>query len=471
MSDKELRLKARLEGGEETAAGLDKISGAEERVADDTKKSAGATEEATTAQDKLNAAESDYIGILNSIHPALGQMVDAGLKASKVAGDMAGANLSAVGIWQKLTAAIQANAAALKLIGAGGLVVVGIMAIVRATQKMKEEFEAATKAIEDNAKALTLLKQEEAARKQAIEDIAERRMEGGLTAAEAEEAAQRAGRIQGRTPALAGEAINQAVALYAQRTEEQQRDIAYLIQSGKLQVDPSMAQAELDARVDAALGQFAEQAAAYFGREAEQQRASTGAARQQMRGQEGGNLADLMRMLEGMLPPGADVERYAQLAQRYGTVEALEQARQVGLPGGGVKVGIPGSMMAERLTAEEYATLKRILRAGSKGSPVAVSPAEAAEATETKQRLDAKIAASQARIAELEATRYTREQMPTMELGLLLRELTNRLKELKTQRAEVHYHQQHARFVTTDADATRRRTVNGESERERRGVG
>ncbi|MGB2986386.1 MAG: hypothetical protein WBE26_10930 [Phycisphaerae bacterium] len=58
-------------------------------------------------------------------------------------------------------AAIRANAATLKLIGAGGAVALAIWAITRSVKAMREEFERATKAIKDQVDALTELRGQE----------------------------------------------------------------------------------------------------------------------------------------------------------------------------------------------------------------------------------------------------------------------------------------------------------------------
>ena len=459
--EQELKLKARLEGGEETAAGLDKISGAEERVADDTKKSAGATEEATTAQDKLNAAESDYIGILNSIHPALGQMVDAGLKASKVAGDMASANLSAVGIWQKLTAAIQANAAALKLIGAGGLVAVAIMAIVHATRKMKEEFEAATRAIEENARALTELKEAERDRQQAIEDIAERRPEGGLSADQARAAAQRAKDIQMMQPWLQAEAIDRAAALYGERTREEQARAAYLQQAGKLSIEPTMPAAELEARLNAALERHAEAITAAFARERQQERELGEAARQQQADRTiGGSYEAILEFARrAAAGTGLDADELARMAAAFREVQAeygdlltpdilrTELAKVIGREDEGILGGY--FKRTEPISAQELAFVERIVQLieiASRGGQQSAGAGDQAGAA-----------------MESAATR--------MEQAAAKMERAAEKQEEAGRRPQVTYHQEHGRFVVPDADAYRRRCVNGESERERRGVG
>jgi len=75
---------------------------------------------------------------------------------------------------KKAQSAILANTGALKLMLAGGAVVAGILLIVNAIQKMKEE-EAAAKAIRDQTDALNELESQRRERQGEIERISDRR--------------------------------------------------------------------------------------------------------------------------------------------------------------------------------------------------------------------------------------------------------------------------------------------------------
>ena len=169
----ELTTKFKTEGAEQTAKAHDQLAGAQKKVVDGTKEGAGATRDAAGAQDKLNASEGDFIGLLSAVHPALGQFVDAGLKASKVAGDLATKNINLKEVMGKVTAAIKGNAKALALIGAGGAVVLALLAIAKAWSVIKEKAERATEAARRNREEVNKNKKEEEDLKTAIEKVAD----------------------------------------------------------------------------------------------------------------------------------------------------------------------------------------------------------------------------------------------------------------------------------------------------------
>jgi len=68
-------------------------------------------------QDKLNASERTYIGLLSQISPALGSFVEGGVRSIKVAGDLASKNLELTGVLKGAKDMILQNANGLALLG------------------------------------------------------------------------------------------------------------------------------------------------------------------------------------------------------------------------------------------------------------------------------------------------------------------------------------------------------------------
>lgn len=199
MADAELRARATLEGGEETARGLTEIGEAQKGVSAEGQKGAQVTEQATEATDKMRSSMEDVNSLLSRIHPALGAFGDALFKGSKMAGDLASANIDLNAVQQKGLSVIRENAKALTLIGAGGAVALGIWAIVKAYQALSAEAERNEDIIKKNREEVTRQKEELAALAEAYERAANaRRAFEAVGVAEKETGTGRAKRIAER---------------------------------------------------------------------------------------------------------------------------------------------------------------------------------------------------------------------------------------------------------------------------------
>lgn len=203
-----------VKGAAQAAKDFDKISKAQKGLTDKSTAAVEQTAKVDAATKQLTASESDFIGVLSRINPQLGGMADALLKGSKIAGAAASQNIDLARTFQKVSAAVTKKAGAFKLLLAGGAVVIGIMAIVKAIQREREELDKATEAVKRHRNALNTLKQEEQDRQQAIEDIADRRKwVGGLSADESRQALVLAESIGKQFEGLKPENINQVVGM------------------------------------------------------------------------------------------------------------------------------------------------------------------------------------------------------------------------------------------------------------------
>jgi hypothetical protein len=243
-----------------------------------------ASEKAAGSQDKLNASSEVYVSLLRRIHPALGNFVDSIIKGSKVAGDLAQEELSLGGVLGTVAEAVKGNAAALALIGAGGAVVLAINLVASAVRKMREDFEAATKAVKALADAQTELRKGEAGEQAAIEALRDKFKAGPFSAEQARAAAATAGDISGRPEYafLSSDAIQQAIAAVGPRVErggtrslDEIVRIVTLIETGRLAIEPGKTQAAIDSRIDRALARSGDGVTAILAREAEQARELT----------------------------------------------------------------------------------------------------------------------------------------------------------------------------------------------------
>ncbi len=152
--DRKLTTEVQVKGAEKAADQFSKVAAAEEHVAKGQEGTAASAEKAAEATDKLNASTDDLTGLLNAVHPALGGFAETLLRGSKVAGDLASRNISLAGAHKKAAAMAKQHAGALKLLGAGGAVVLGIAAIVAVVQALKAAHEEAEEAARKQTEAL-----------------------------------------------------------------------------------------------------------------------------------------------------------------------------------------------------------------------------------------------------------------------------------------------------------------------------
>ena len=449
-----LTVEAQAKGFDKTAAEVSKVAEAEERLEGQTTGAAKATDAASEAAQKLNASESDYVEILRQVNPALGNLADSLLKGGRVAGDLASQNINLAGAFGKATEAIKNNAGALKLIGAGGAVVLGIYAITQAVKAMREEHERATEAIKRHREALNELKQEEADQKQTIEDIADRRRRGGFGADEAQQAVQTAEAIGKQFEALKPENINQVVAMLGDLnlSREQMTQAAVLQQLGQLQLDPGMSAETMRRYFDVALRRNAEQVETFLTRERTQgqgfglggERASE--ARTEAAA-EGGSTLQLEKVIREALGPGAaaeDVKRMVELVGQFGTKGGLEAGIQEA-------TGISGVLLRP-LSAllEAVRGLTPVIPVEQQGDffqrPVALTGPDLADLRKVLEALAVKVDAN-TRAVERATEEQDREEPKTV----------NNL--------------QFSKHTYPDARAKRAATVNGENRRDQREAG
>lgn len=178
-------IKAKTEGFDASAKDVEKLAGAEQQLGKNLEDAAGKTKDKNKEQEKLNAGEGDYIDILRRINPALGDLADGLLKGSKVAGDMASKQIDLGKAFGGATDAIKNNAGALKLLGAGGAVFLGISAISSAMARMRQEAELTTKAAQELVEAFNEVERTRRDQQASIEKSTAGRFEGPVSADEA----------------------------------------------------------------------------------------------------------------------------------------------------------------------------------------------------------------------------------------------------------------------------------------------
>lgn len=146
-------IKIGQEGAEATGKAIRKVDEEQQQLGKTTKGQIKPTEDLTETQQKLNAAEGDYVGILGQIHPALGAVAGASINATKIAADMANKQISLRGALWKVTAAAKANIATLKLLGATGAVVAGIALVVKVYNSLRESMTRSTESLQAGDRA------------------------------------------------------------------------------------------------------------------------------------------------------------------------------------------------------------------------------------------------------------------------------------------------------------------------------
>ncbi|MGB2985134.1 MAG: hypothetical protein WBE26_04570 [Phycisphaerae bacterium] len=399
MADQKLTSEVEIKGAEKGAQQLKGVADAQKGVTGQVEEAAKGADKATEAQQKLSASESDFIGVLSRINPMLGGLVDSLFKSSKIAGDLASANINLTNVFGKLSGAVKVNAATLKLIGAGGAVALAIWAITRAVKAMREEFERATSAIKAQVDALTELRGQQREQQQVLENLADQRGEGGYgTPDEARAAAQRVQQVGQHAPYLDEPAIMQAVAMAsAERSTADLERIALAISSGRLELEPGAPPVARERAIERALNRYAEVLDKTVSREQAQRRELYGEAADQMQRQAGGSLDALIKVVEqATRGEGFDSMRLAQGLQVLADARALsETSRFKGKVGTGLPWTITmGDVVARAakdagvalegggLSEKEFATvegLERLIR----------SQAETAEKLERAAELQA----------------------------------------------------------------------------------
>lgn len=150
-----IEIVAAVQGTQQAAQELNKLSAAQEQVtgatapvAEATQKATEATKEATEATQAQTAAGSDYIALLREIDPALGRVADAMLKGGKIAGDLATKQIDLSNIGKLGTDVFAKYAGALKLLGAGAVALYGFGKLKESIKEVGDAAERSTKQLE-----------------------------------------------------------------------------------------------------------------------------------------------------------------------------------------------------------------------------------------------------------------------------------------------------------------------------------
>ncbi len=354
--EQDLKLRVSQDGAEETAAAVGKVETAQKKVAGTAVESAAATETATEATKKAAASNEDLFNILNKIHPGLGEIAQTMSRGSKVAGDFATKNIELANVFGSLKTAVTENAGALKLLLAGGAVAIGIGLIGAAVAKMKAEFEEATKAINDNAKALDELRGKQIEEQASIEQIADaRKRVAPITPEQSSEALARAEAVRARLPELGDGSIRRAAGVTAGLDgvdQDMVEQLAILLDrrpnfklNGDADADSIRRQIQQGVTREAPFIEGFRQretrqgAGLGTGRLPGGTEAEDRARRQAVAA--GGETNELKGFASTRVNPGTDLDRLTQLAQKFGSVGALEDAlKNPGLgPGSSVQSG------------------------------------------------------------------------------------------------------------------------------------
>jgi len=353
--------------------------------------------ELTPAQEKqevLNLSTRNFVGLLRQVSPGLAFYVEGLFRSVHVAGELANKNLELNDILKAGKDFITGNANGLALLGAGGAVVLGISAISSAAAKMGKDFEEATKAIEDQQKALNELNRAQQDQQQTIESISDKRREGGLTADQARAAEQQASAIGKRFgKSLSADPINRAEALLGGQglSEDQMAEAAFLMDRGTLELDEK-ARPEARRR---AFERASRRGGAAFGRFAAREGAQAGEARQEAAKEAmalGGTTVDLEQVVHDALGPGAgeeQVKRQVELVGKFPNVGALREgvARGTGVVPNLLR---PFTRINEFIAGETPVVLEGAGVPGTAGilqKPIVLSAPELADLTKVLDRL------------------------------------------------------------------------------------
>lgn len=331
MSEEKLTLKSEAKGFDETAKKVDTVADAQDRLKGAVKKTAEPTRDAAAAQDKLNASESDFIGLLTQVAPGMGRFADAMIKGLKIAGDLSTQELKLGEIIAKTTGFIKANAGAFKLLLAGGAVAAGFAAIAAAMGKVREESERVEKQLRKQKEAQDALRESQLDQQGAIERLASTRREGGFTADESRRSQTTAARVKKQFEFLDDSSINQAAAFGgADRSADEVARIAALVQSGRLNLDGQRGQASQDRLIERELRRFSDFLQNEFKREIDQGQ-TIGAT---------GERADRARV-QAVAQPGSSATELRKIAEQFATdTEEAENLARIIQEAGGTLAGL-----------------------------------------------------------------------------------------------------------------------------------
>lgn len=141
-----LTVEVETKGGDPAAQELKKVDRAQRDVVDTTRESVKPTEAASDATKKATASTEDFTSAASRIHPVLGAYMDGMVKATRIAGEFANAQLHLGDVIAGVRSVIGKFANTLKLLGAVGVVIAGIKALTAAIGAFRDEMERANAA-------------------------------------------------------------------------------------------------------------------------------------------------------------------------------------------------------------------------------------------------------------------------------------------------------------------------------------
>jgi len=362
MPDSRLTITAETQGTAQAAADLQKVADAQQRLLagqggsrtgpateaellavaemqyrEAITEVADAQENLASKQDKYLGVHRNYLGLLRQINPTMAYYVEGMVRSVKVAGDLATKNLELNNILQAGKGFITESANGLALLGAGGAVVAGIMAISAAVRAMQKDFEDAKKAIEEMNKALTDVERQEGEQQQRIEDVAAGRKEGGFGSADAARAAgQQARRVEEKFRGVVSpEEVEKAAGFFGDKSvtdEELARAAFSLKRPGSLEFDPHAREASRQRAFERALKRDREAFDKQVELEQVQAREQRKEAEKQARTTIGsqGALEDVTRADLGAGVTEKDAEELAKLRRMFPTREDFMRANRMG---------------------------------------------------------------------------------------------------------------------------------------------
>jgi hypothetical protein len=321
MSDQKFTTEVEVKGAEKGAKDLEGVAKAEAKLEQQTEQVAVGADQAAESTRKMATSQSDLVTLLTQVNPRLGQFADGMLKASKLAGDLATRQISLTNLWEKGSRAVKLHAKSLMLVGAGSAALAGVVAIAKAVALMREEWEKATKAVRDYARASSAAETARAARKAELEKGAAGRGEGPPSAAEA---TQLSDRLEALMKALAGvvdpESAKKAVLLGgAGASNELLTKLAILIDRFPVAMDTDRVKGmRPDIReryIEGRLGRFGEQIEKVIATERVQLRELIAKALAETRGEGGGTAAiqEWLKTLPGRGMEGVSGEKLSEI--------------------------------------------------------------------------------------------------------------------------------------------------------------
>ncbi|MEK6674660.1 MAG: hypothetical protein AABZ47_03285 [Planctomycetota bacterium] len=325
MADQNLQLHVTQDGAAQTADAIGRITDEQKRLAEETLKSADATDEAKqkaqelitnyhlqqAAQRDVNQAVTQMSHALDLVFPGLGRLVT-GL--SRTTENMKTVATAGTGLGSVLK-------------GLGSVAIIaGIGLIATALKSVEERARAAREEIDKLNNAANEAEKSRLARQQDIENVADqRRRIGGLSADASETAISDAETISQRFPALKREAVDEAAGTFSGLglSIEQLVNAAILTQLGELKVEPGSSADSLRRSLESASTRKAGRIQAFAEREDTQSAALSDKASQSLTSTDAPTAAleEFIRRLPGDVAKNIDRQLLARVIQGLAVTE------------------------------------------------------------------------------------------------------------------------------------------------------